>query len=77
MSYTVHEAKTNLSRLIKEAESGKEVIITRGKEPVAKLIPVAERKTKRVPGRLKDLISWEPDAFAPLTDDELRDWGLV
>ena len=32
MSYTVHQAKTNLSRLIKEAESGKEVVITRGKE---------------------------------------------
>src|SRR5580658_9174828 len=31
MSYTVHQAKTNLSRLIKEAEGGKEVIITRGK----------------------------------------------
>jgi prevent-host-death family protein len=76
MSYTVHQAKTNLSRLIKEAESGKEVIITRGKEPVAKLIPVAERKTKRVPGRLRDLISWQPYAFAPLTDDELRDWGV-
>lgn len=72
----MHEAKTNLSRLIKEAESGKEVIITRGKEPVAKLVPVAERKTKRVPGRLKDLFSWEPDAFAPLTDNELRDLGL-
>ena len=76
MSYTVHQAKTNLSRLIKEAESGKEVIITRGKEPVAKLVPVAERKTKRVPDRLKDLISWKPDAFAPLTDEELRDWGI-
>jgi prevent-host-death family protein len=42
MSYTVHEAKTNLSRLIKEAESGKEVIITRGKEPVAKIIPIRQ-----------------------------------
>jgi prevent-host-death family protein len=76
MSYTVHQAKTNLSRLIKEAESGKEVVITRGKEPVAKIVPISGAKGKRVAGRLKDLISWEPDAFAPLTDDELRDWGL-
>ena len=49
MSYTVHEAKTNLSRLIKEAESGKEVIITRGKEPVAKLVPISKTAKKRVP----------------------------
>ena len=53
MSYTVHQAKTNLSRLIKEAESGKEVIITRGKEPVAKLIPVAERENKTCSRSLK------------------------
>ena len=77
MSYTVHEAKTNLSKLIKEAESGKEVVITRGKKPVAKLLPVDQAKKRRVPGRLKNLISWEPDAFEPLTDEELRDWGML
>ena len=53
MSYTVHEAKTNLSRLIKEAESGKEVIITRGKEPVAKLVPISKTAKKRIPDMLK------------------------
>jgi prevent-host-death family protein len=76
MSYTVHQAKTNLSRLIKEAQRGKEVVITRGKDPVAKLVPILERPKKRVPGRLKGLISWEPDAFSPLTEEELREWGL-
>ena len=77
MSYTVHQAKTNLSRLIKEAEDGKEVIITRGKKPVARLVPVDQPTKRRVPGRLKDLISWEPDAFEPLSDEELREWGLL
>ncbi len=76
MSYTVHQAKTNLSRLIKEAEQGKDVIITRGKKPVVKLVPISNGEKKRIPGRLKGLISWEPDAFAPLTDEELREWGL-
>ncbi len=56
MSYTVHQAKTNLSRLIKEAESGKEVIITRGKEPVAKIVPIASVAEKRVPGMFKGQI---------------------
>ncbi len=78
MSYTVHEAKTNLSKLIKEAESGKEVVITRGKQPVAKIIPIRSASAKkRIPGSLKGLMSWEPDAFDPLTDEELRDWGLL
>jgi prevent-host-death family protein len=76
MSYTVHQAKTNLSRLIKEAERGKDVVITRGKKPVAKLVAISNGKKKRIPGRLRGLISWEPDAFAPLTDEELREWGL-
>ncbi len=76
MSYTVHQAKTNLSRLIKEAEKGNDVVITRGKKPVVKLISISNGEKKRVPGRLRGLISWEPDAFAPLTEEELREWGL-
>ncbi|HZL70117.1 MAG TPA: type II toxin-antitoxin system prevent-host-death family antitoxin [Candidatus Limnocylindrales bacterium] len=76
MSYTIHQAKTNLSRLIKEAQKGKEVIIARGKQPVAKLVPISSGTKKRTPGRLKGLISWEPGAFAPLTDEELQEWGL-
>ena len=49
MSYTVHQAKTNLSRLIREAQKGKEVIITRGKEPVARLVPIPGGAKKRIP----------------------------
>ena len=76
MSYTVHQAKTNLSRLIKEAESGKEVIITRGKQPVAKIIPIVSTAKKRVPDMLKGQIWSAPDAFDPLTDEEMRELGF-
>jgi hypothetical protein len=31
---TIHQAKTQLSRLIEEAERGEEVVILRGKKPV-------------------------------------------
>ena len=31
MAYTVHQAKTHFSRLLKEAEAGKEVVSTRGR----------------------------------------------
>jgi prevent-host-death family protein len=75
MSYTVHQAKTNLSRLIKEAEKGTEVIITRGKKPVAKLVPIGNASKKRIPDMFKGQLWSAPDAFDPLTDEELRDWG--
>lgn len=76
MSYTVHQAKTNLSRLIKEAEKGAEVIITRGKKPVAKLVPISKTAKKRMPDMLKGQIWSAPDAFDPLTDEEMRELGF-
>jgi prevent-host-death family protein len=75
MSYTVHQAKTNLSRLIKEAEEGKEVIITRGKDPVAKLIPIAAKSVPPMPGNPAGKGS-SPPAFDPMTDEELAELGL-
>ncbi|HME33367.1 MAG TPA: type II toxin-antitoxin system prevent-host-death family antitoxin [Terriglobales bacterium] len=75
MSYTVHQAKTNLSRLIKEAEKGRDVVITRGKKPVAKLVPIDSAAKKRIPDMFKGELWSAPDAFDPLTDEELRDWG--
>jgi prevent-host-death family protein len=76
MSYTVRQAKANFSRLIKEAQNGQEVVITRGKQPVAKIIPIASAAKKRIPGMLKGQIWSAPDAFDPLTDEELRDLGF-
>jgi prevent-host-death family protein len=74
--YTVHKAKTNLSKLIRDALKGEEVIIARGKEPVVKLVPVSRRRRKRIPGRLKGKIWYSPDAFAPLSNEELKNWGI-
>ena len=75
--YTVHQAKTNLSKLIAEAEQGKEVVIARGKKAVAKLVAIAPKKDKRRGyGSLKGKIWYAPDAFDPLTVEELKDWGI-
>jgi prevent-host-death family protein len=76
MKYTVHKAKTNLSRLLEEACAGKEVIIARGNQPVAKLVALGSARKKRVPGKLAGQISHTPDAFEPLTDRELSDLGF-
>jgi prevent-host-death family protein len=40
MAYTTYEARTHLSRLLKEAEAGQEVIVLRGKRPVVKIVPI-------------------------------------
>jgi prevent-host-death family protein len=76
MKYTVHQAKTNLSRLLEEVRIGKEVVIAKGKEPVAKLIAIGPSRKKRVPGRLAGKISASADAFAPLSDQELKELGF-
>jgi prevent-host-death family protein len=75
--YTVHEAKTNLSKLIERAERGEEVVIARGDKPVVKLTVVGEKsKTRRQPGMLKGVIPEFPDSFFfdPLPEDELKLW---
>lgn len=77
MSYTVREAKANFSKLIREAESGKEVVITRGRKPVAKIVPLNKPARKSVPDMFEGQLWSAPDAFDPLTDEELRDWGLL
>jgi antitoxin (DNA-binding transcriptional repressor) of toxin-antitoxin stability system len=76
MEYSVHEAKTNLSRLLQEACEGKEVIIARGKKPVARLVAIGAARKQRIPGKLKGQISYTADAFDPLTDQELTDLGF-
>ena len=73
--YTVHQAKTNLSRLIAEAQNGKEVVIARGKTPVAKLVAVGNSRKKRTPDKYKGRISMKPSFFDPMTPEDLKDWG--
>jgi prevent-host-death family protein len=79
MTITVHEAKTHLSRYLVAVENGLEILIARGKKPVARLVPLKEKPVSRRPkvGEMIDNPFHIPDsAFAPLTDKELADWGL-
>jgi prevent-host-death family protein len=49
-TYTLHAAKTHLSRLIEQACAGEEVIITRGNEPLVQLVPIISVSRQRVFG---------------------------
>lgn len=64
---SVREAKTHLSRLLQQVEAGEEVVITRGGEPVARLVAVGP-KLPREAGRLKHAIDIGEDFEAPLPD---------
>ena len=77
---TIHQAKTNLSKLIERANAGEEIIIARDKEPVARLEPLKKRTGKRgLAGTMKDKWPDLPDAFFfdPLPEEELRMWEGV
>ena len=73
--YNVHQAKTNLSRLLKLVEKGEEVIIMRANEPVAKLVRCRPaRKAKIKLGFASHLGPPPPGWDAPMTDAELEEW---
>jgi prevent-host-death family protein len=71
---TIHEAKTNLSRLIQRVCQGEEITIARGKDPVVRLVPVGGRKGKRKLGILKGKLKVGPEFFEPLPPEELDRW---
>lgn len=74
-TFTVAEAKKSLSKVIRHAECGDDVYITLAGKPVVKVVPLAAAK-KRLPGRFEGEISWQPDAFDVLTDEEMTDLGF-
>jgi prevent-host-death family protein len=71
---TIHEAKKTLSKLIREACEGQEIVIARGSEPVARLVPLKNIKHPRELGILKGKLHVGPEFFEPLPHDELAAW---
>ena len=47
--YTVHFAKTHLSKLLQDVEDGKQVVLSRGKKPIARMIPCSQLPNKLRP----------------------------
>lgn len=78
MTYSVHQAKTHLSKLLAAVAQGEEVIITsgRGKKKVARITKVQEFQ-KSPFSFAKDLLPepLPPEFWDPLPEDELRLWN--
>jgi prevent-host-death family protein len=71
---TIHKAKTNLSRLIREARNGEDIVIASRSEPMVRLTPISGTQGKRKPGRLKGKFKVGPEFFEPLPPEELDLW---
>jgi prevent-host-death family protein len=71
----IHEAKTQLSKLVEEAAQGEEIIIAKAGKPIARLVPLATHACKpRIPGGMKGQIWLADDFNAPMSDEELALW---
>ena len=65
----IHEAKTQLSKLIAE---GEEVVIARYGEPVARLVPIRPPAARRVPGTARGKFRVPKEFFDPLPPEILN-----
>lgn len=70
--FTVHAAKTNLSKLIEAALAGEEIVIAKGSTPVVRLVPVGRRAFKV--GLLEGQLGKGPDFFEPMEEGDLELW---
>ena len=73
ITVNVREAKTNLSRLLAQVESGEEVIIVRNGKPVARLAPV-QKRGKPHTDVFKGKFVLPDSFFDPLPEEELKAW---
>ena len=58
----IHQAKTNLSKLIEKTLNGEDIVIAKAGKPVVKLVTYKEKLKPRKPGLLKGKI-WISDDF--------------
>ena len=72
-SVSVHEAKTHLSRLLREIAKGREIEITNRNRVVARIVPPEAPKKKPLLGALEGKVAFDLDDgfFDPLPDEYL------
>jgi prevent-host-death family protein len=76
--FNIHEAKTNLSRIIERVERGEEIIISRAGRPVAKVIPLVRSVSRTARGSLRGRLTLSDDWDSAETNASIaRDFGLA
>mgnify|MGYP003577497384 CR=1 FL=1 len=72
--YTIQAAKSQLSWLVARAEQGEEVVIARGRRPVARLVALDAPRAKREFGEMRGRARVTRMFFDALLPDELAAW---
>ena len=76
--YNIHDAKTNLSRIIDRVEHGEEIIISRAGHPVAKVVPLTRQVDRRGRGSLRGTLVMAEDWDSDEVNDAIaHDFGLA
>jgi prevent-host-death family protein len=75
---TIHEAKTHLSKVVAKVEEGHEIVVCRGHEPVAVIVPYRKPGAPRPKvGKITSLpVEVQPGCFDPISDKEMAEWGI-
>jgi prevent-host-death family protein len=74
--FNIHDAKTNLSRIIDRVEHGEEIIISRAGTPVAKVVPLTHRIDRQARGSLSGRLVMAPDWDSDEVNDAIAsDFG--
>jgi prevent-host-death family protein len=74
--FNIHDAKTNLSRIIERVEHGEEIVISRAGTPVAKVVPLTRHVDRRGRGSLRGRLVMTPDWDSDEVNDAIaHDFG--
>jgi prevent-host-death family protein len=75
--YNIHEAKTQLSRILEKVENGEEVVISRAGKPIAKVVPLKTFTERHGRGSLRDTLFMAGDWDSRQTNESIaEDFGL-
>lgn len=69
LTVNIHEAKTHLSRFVEQAAAGEEIIIAKAGKPLAKLVPLHAKPSRRNLGIFKGQLNVPDDFDAPLSNE--------
>ena len=76
--FNIHDAKTNLSRIIERVEHGEEIIISRAGRPVAKVVPLAGSVRRSGRGSLRGNLVLAPDWDSDAVNESIAaDFGMT
>jgi prevent-host-death family protein len=76
--FNIHEAKTNLSRIIERVEHGEEIVISRAGTPVAKVVPLTRAVHRTGRGSLRGQLVMAQDWDSREANDAIaEDFGMT